>query len=278
MLLEMRPSPVTTGIEAFPALTPTLPPATHTNSYALGVEKVLLVEAATPYAEEQKAWLAWTGGLKTTREIVGILLTHHHYDHAAGAQTLSSALGVPVLAHEETAALVDLPVDTILKDGDEVALGAQCWRVLHTPGHAPGHLCLWEPKLRYLVAGDMIASEGTILIDPAEGDMTEYLAQLERLRELDSVCILPAHGAPIREPFQALSHYLEHRKMREEKVLEALRSLGSRGGTVDELVAMVYDDVPMTAWPLASMSLRAHLDKLVAEFRVRRVGSSYWVS
>ena len=55
----IRPLEIAPGYERFAALTPTLPPATHTNSYAIGTRDVLLVEPATPYEEERREWLAW---------------------------------------------------------------------------------------------------------------------------------------------------------------------------------------------------------------------------
>src|SRR5215468_1196457 len=103
-----RPRQATLGVELFPARTPTLPPATHTNSYALGGRDVLLIEPATPYESEQRAWLDWARSLVTAgRRIVAIVPTHHHPDHIAGLDVLASELGAPVWAHEETAARLD---------------------------------------------------------------------------------------------------------------------------------------------------------------------------
>src|SRR6187455_3174572 len=103
----LRPRELGPGLAAFPARTPTLPPATHTQSYALGGRDVLLVEPATPYEDEQREWIAWArqiGG--TGRQILGIVLTHHHIDHVGGAVLLAKELGLPVWAHELTAAQV----------------------------------------------------------------------------------------------------------------------------------------------------------------------------
>src|SRR5262249_43941835 len=150
--------------------------------------EVILVEPATPDEDEQRAWVDWARGLVSSgRQLVAILATHHHVDHVGGAAFLSRELGLPLWAHEATASRIEGPVRRRLEDGDELVLDAPsptAWRVLHTPGHAPGHVCLFEPTSRTAIVGDMIASIGTILIAPGDGDMAVYLAQLHRLEAL----------------------------------------------------------------------------------------------
>lgn len=262
----MRPETVARGIERFAVRTPTLPPATTTNSYALGEGEVLLVEPATPYEDEQRAWLDWARGIAALgRHIVGIFVTHHHPDHVGGAAFLSRALSLPLWGHEATATLLpDLSFDRHLEDGEEIVLGARRWRCLLTPGHAPGHLCLHDPEAGILVVGDMVASEGTILIAPGEGDLAVYLEQLERLAQLEGTLALPAHGAPIAEPSRLFRHYVAHRLAREAKVVTAL---GAGGGDLDTLVARAYADTAASLWPIAKLSLTSHLEKLAREGR-----------
>jgi glyoxylase-like metal-dependent hydrolase (beta-lactamase superfamily II) len=257
-----RPVEVAPGVTWFAARTPTLPPATHTNSYALGDREVLLVEPATPFDDERDAWLGWARGLAAAgRELVAIFCTHHHPDHVGGADFFARELGLPLWAHEATRARVEAHVARTLDDGEVIALGSQRWRCLHTPGHAPGHLCLHEPALGVLVVGDMVASEGTIVIDPFDGDMAEYLRQLERLAALGAKLALPAHGRPIDEPARLFRHYVAHRLAREGKVAAALERFPAGAG-LDELVPIAYDDTPSFLWPIARLSLEAHLVKL----------------
>ena len=265
----LRPRELSRSISLFAAQTPTLPPATHTNSYALGTRDVLLVEPATPYEDEQRAWITWGRSLVASgRRILAIVATHHHPDHVGGVRELTRALDVPLWAHPRTASRIDLPVAHALEDGETITLDGPLparWQVLHTPGHAPGHVCLWSADERAVVVGDMVASVGTILIDPVDGDMRAYLEQLDRLARLDAQLALPAHGEPIDQPTDLFRRYIAHRQMREAKIVAAIaarRAAGSRSPSAEEILPDAYSDVPRAMWPFALLSLRAHLKKL----------------
>ena len=276
----MRPREVRPGVSLFPARTPTLLPATHTNSYALGRRDVVLVEPATPYEDEQRAWIEWARGLASTgRRPVALFATHYHPDHVGGVDVLARELALPLWTHEETARRIGPEkVARCLLDGDEIVLAgpeAQRWEVLETPGHAWGHLCLWEADTATLLVGDMVASEGSIVIILGDGDMRIYLEQLHRLRALSARLALPAHGDPIADARAHFDRYIAHRLKREAQVFAALARVGTSGGTDLELLPFAYADTPREMWPFARLSLQAHLAKLIDEGRVRLTGGRY---
>lgn len=258
---------VTPHIRMLPFRTPTLPPATHTNSFLIGDGPMLLVEPAPVDPAELKLLEEWA----RSADVMAVFATHHHVDHVGGV-ALAQRLGVPLWAHAQTASRMRAPVGRLVEDGEVLSLGGVRLEAIHTPGHAPGHLCLYERTSQTLIAGDMVAGTGTILVEPSEGDMSLYLASLERLRDLGARFALPAHGGVIANPSAYFQHYIDHRLQREQRVVDALRA---EGQTLEELLPQVYGDVPKAVWPFASLSLRAHLDKLIADQRAQLVDTKF---
>jgi glyoxylase-like metal-dependent hydrolase (beta-lactamase superfamily II) len=261
-----RPRRILGHVEFFPVKTPTLPPATHTNVWALGEREVLIVDPAPESEKEQRALVAWIEGMRSEgRRPVAMVATHHHRDHIGALRILAKALRLPFWAHSETSIrLADISCDRFLFDGEKIQLEGSfpTWQVLHTPGHAPGHLCLYEPENRLLILGDMVAGKGTILIEPKDGNMRTYLEQLQRLARLEPRLGLPAHGDPIKNPSRLLLATHAHRLMRERKIIAIIR--GQKGSwSAETILAPAYDDVSVAVWPLALLSLKAHLEKLV---------------
>ncbi len=241
----------------FPVRSETLPPATHTNCYLVGER--WLVDPGSPFDEENEALVAKLHGF----DIAGIVLTHRHRDHVSGANFLSHALGKKIFAHPITANEVKekIKVDSLLNDGDRLPLaGGAAAEVLHTPGHARGHICLWQPEEGWLVCGDMVAGLGSILIAPPDGNVAEYLQQLGRLRALAPKILFPAHGPAIEDAQAKLDTYIAHRHKREQQVLAALSDAWQ---TPAEIVRVAYADTPMAMHGVAALAALAHLQKLV---------------
>jgi len=263
---------IAAGVRLLALRTPTLPPATATNTLVVGHRRLAVIEPATPYADEQAALDELLDALVGAgAEVAAILLTHHHQDHTGFATALRERTGAPIHAHALTAARLDFPVDVLIADGQEVALDDGFSLVaMHTPGHAPGHLVFCERRTGLAYAGDLVAGTGTILIDPEDdGDMIAYLASLERVAAAQPVALVPAHGPVLDDPQACLRRYRAHRLMREERVLAAIPAAWR---AVSAVLADAYSDTPTALWPLAARSLEAHLRKLEVEGRVRRSG------
>lgn len=274
---ERRAMEIVGGIRAIPLETSTPPPFRHTNCYVIGGDRLVVVDPGTSMGGERTLLEEGLGALRARgASVEAIVLTHHHRDHVDSVRHVRARFEVPVFAHPETARrLEDVSVDESLTDGDRLLEETPHeLEVVATPGHTPGHLAFVHLGSRGLIAGDLVAGRGTVVVDPEEGAMSEYLASLERIREREPRWVFPAHGPPIVEPLAHLDQLVEHRRWREREVSRALGDAGGWVGPAD-LVPDVYDETPVSRWPLARRSLRAHLDHLVEQGRAERRGEKY---
>jgi glyoxylase-like metal-dependent hydrolase (beta-lactamase superfamily II) len=246
-------------IEVFRVLAPNPGPFTleGTNTWVVGKDRVVVIDPGPEDEEHVKAVAREAG------TVAAILVTHGHPDHAPGATLLEKLTGAPVIsfpartrqqrAHEEE-----------LIEVDSVRL-----RAVRTPGHSADHVAFFEERSGALFTGDAVLGRGTTVIAPPDGDLAAYVRSLQRMKDLSPRTIYPGHGPAVFDALGKLDEYLEHRAMREQQVLDAI---AEGRDTIDAMVETIYSDYPPELHPAAGQQVRAQLEKLEREGRVKPDG------
>jgi len=238
-----------------------------TNTYLVGEGDLAVIDPGPAIASHVEKILE-------QGKIRWILCTHTHQDHSPAAAMLKAASGAQLLGRPAPEGQdATFKPDFALENGQRVDLGVVALRAIHTPGHASNHLCYLLEQTKMLFTGDHVMQGSTVVINPPDGDMRAYLHSLEKLLGEDIAIIAPGHGYLVGAAQQELRRLIAHRLGRERKVVRALEKLGE--ASVEELLPVVYDDVPARIHRVAARSLTAHLDKLAADGTVRAAGERY---
>ncbi len=209
-----------------------------TNTYVYGADPCVVVDPGSDddaHLDAIRAAAAERGGIGL------VLLTHSHADHANGADRLGA--------------------EVILPPGGETHAGL---RALATPGHAADHVSFISAE-GVCFAGDLVLGLGSTIVPPGGGSLAAYMNSLALLQAEEIDLIAPGHGPWITDPDAKLAEYVEHREMRERKLLAALDG-GERSRAA--LLAEAWSDIPIELLPMAAMAMEAHLEKLDAEGRL----------
>jgi glyoxylase-like metal-dependent hydrolase (beta-lactamase superfamily II) len=221
---------------------------TGNNTYVLPGPPSILIDAGVGDGTHLESIAEALGGAPLDL----VLITHGHVDHAAGAPALARRW--PDVAIRGGGA--GKPLD----DGEVFSGGGTTLLAIHTPGHAADHFCLLDESTRDIYCGDLVRIGGTVVIPASRGgSLRDYLASLARIRALEPVRLLPAHGPLVQDPRALIDEYLAHRAARERQIAEALKDGCTR---VDDLVARIYPDLSPSLRHAAEETVRAHLAKL----------------
>jgi glyoxylase-like metal-dependent hydrolase (beta-lactamase superfamily II) len=269
-----------------------------------------MVDAGFGEEDSIQERLAYLAGLPDV-SVAYIVLTHHHFDHSGGAHRLREATGASVVMHkdeaplleaaarEETPSDMDVPEemrpvrerlrrwraeaalgqpDILVDDNDRLRVGSASLRMVHTPGHSAGHICVFLEEDRVLFSGDNVLGMGTTAIaPPPHGDMVQYLASLRKMQALEAALLCPGHGPIVKEPNRKIQELLDHRRERDEQILGFI---GQGRDTVWRLVKGVYPELDQRLVPMATGQVLSHLHKLEQEGKItmRREGDEVFCS
>lgn len=246
-------------IERLLAPNPGLFTGPGTNTYVLRAGDAALIVDPGPIETSHRTAIVES---VADTEVLGILVTHSHPDHAPLANPLGRHLGVPVYGYEPGP---QFDPDLLVGDDDHISVGPERLTVLYTPGHSGDHLCFLAGDA--LFTGDHIMGGSSVIVE----DMVAYLDSLRRLGEISLGKLYPGHGPVMDDPHSVIDDYISHRLEREEQIIAAL---AAGAGTVGAVVEEVYADVDPALHPLAAYSVAAHLRKLVAEDRATFDGAA----
>ena len=262
--------PILPGVRRLVANNPSPYTFKGTNTFVVGTGKVAVIDPGPACSDHLEALLHALG----KEEISDILLTHTHRDHSDGIAKLKQATGATLLGYgptgeergiatptgrDQSFVEMDFAPDQALREGDTVTGDDWALDVIHTPGHAPDHLCFALMGERTVFSGDHVMGWNTTIVAPPEGNMGRYIGSLEKLMLRHDKVFLPAHGGRIETPQRVVKAYIMHRKWREGAIYNCLEE-GLE--SVPEIVAKIYPDLAPNLIGAAALSVLAHLELL----------------
>ncbi len=272
-----EPRELAPGVVRIVANNPTPFTFKGTNTYLVGTGSLALIDPGPDHPDHLAAILKAVAG----RPITHVLITHTHRDHTDGMPALLAATGAKTVGFGRRARTrgskrtspsggefvdKDFVPDIPLADGERLEGNGWAFSSVHTPGHAPDHLCFALEGTDILFSGDHVMGWNTSVVAPPEGNMGAYIRSLERLTHRDDGVYFPGHGGQVQEPARLVKAYLLHRRMREQAIFECIRN-GT--DTARAIVPVVYKGLDPKLLNAASLSVLAHVEHLMERGLVR---------
>jgi glyoxylase-like metal-dependent hydrolase (beta-lactamase superfamily II) len=251
-----------------------------TGTYIVGRGEVAVIDPGPDLPDHLDAILAATAG----ERIAAIVITHHHSDHSPLAGPLKARTGATIYGCAVVAPDVDDPAEVRMEADHDAGFAPDVsvcgggritgpgWTLeaIPTPGHTSNHISYALLEENAVFTGDHVMGWSTTVIAPPDGDMTDYMESLERIRVRDFAVLWPTHGPPVRDAAPFLDAYAAHRRERQAQILHALQSGPAR---IAELVPRLYADVDPRLHPAAARSMLAAMIDLVRRGKVSTEGA-----
>jgi glyoxylase-like metal-dependent hydrolase (beta-lactamase superfamily II) len=250
-----------------------------TGTYIVGHGEVAVIDPGPDLPEHLDAILAAIPGERVT----AIVITHHHSDHSPLAGPLKARTGATIYGCAVAAPDVDDPAEVRMEAdhdagfapdvsvcaGGRIAGPGWTLEAIPTPGHTSNHISYALLEENAVFTGDHVMGWSTTVIAPPDGDMTDYMESLERIRAGGFATLWPTHGPPVREVDPFLDAYIAHRRERQTQILRALEA---GPGRIADLVPRLYADVDPRLHPAAARSMLAAMIDLVRRGQVSTEG------
>ncbi len=238
---------------------------TGTGVYIIGDKNVAVIDPGPDTDAHSKALHKALDG----RRVTHVLVTHHHIDHSPMAKPLAAKHGCKVYGYGLQASLpaggeirleagddLSFKPDVEIRDGHIFEGDGWTIEAIHTPGHTSNHMCYALKEENILFSGDHIMGWSTSVVSPPDGDMGDYLASLETIKDRHFRQVWPTHGPVITAVDEFIQAYIDHRHNREAQIYDCLKDgLGS----IPDMVTRIYADVDKRLHPAAAHSVLAHL-------------------
>ena len=252
---------------------------TGTQTHLVGTTDLAVIDPGPDEPAHLAALMAAIAG----RPVTAIVITHHHRDHSPGSRPLAAATGAPIVGAapvfiSDDGPRADAAFDTayaparILAEGDTVAGEGWTLQAIATPGHTSNHLAFALPETQALFSGDHVMGWSTSVVSPPDGDMTAYMASLDKLLTREDRVYYPGHGDLIDNPRRLVRGLLGHRKQREGQIL---RLLDAEPQAIPPMTKRMYAGLDPRLLPAAERSVLAHLYDLRGRGLVTEEGATW---